>query len=91
MTYTLYILQRNSSPLLLSLMQKLTHQFYSKGNDLRPRTAFLIALGIHLEKNTRTKSTSPPGTYKTSLDTSLSLKSLSLQRKQINRVKSNGR
>ena len=28
------------------------------------------ALGIHLEKTTRTKSTSPPGTYETSLDTS---------------------
>ena len=76
----------NSSPLLLSLMQKLTHQFYSIGNDL-----WFIALGMHLEKNTRTESTSPPGAYKTSLDTSPSLKSLSLQRKQINRVKNNGR
>lgn len=28
------------------------------------------ALGIHLEKTTRTKSTSPAGTYETSLDTS---------------------
>lgn len=28
------------------------------------------ALGIHLDKTTRTKSTSPPGTYETSLDTS---------------------
>ena len=51
---------------------------------------FFIALGIldkHLEKTTLIKSTLPPGSYKTSLDTSPSPKSLSLHYKQINKVK----
>ena len=51
---------------------------------------FFIALGIldkHLEKTTQIKSTLPPGSYKTSLDTSPPAKSLSLHCKQINRVK----
>ena len=49
-----------------------------------------IALGIsdkHLEKTTRVRSTLPPGSYKTSLDTSPPPKSLSLHCKQINKVK----
>ena len=49
-----------------------------------------IALGIsdkHLEKTTLIKSTLPPGSYKTSLDTSPPPKSLSLHCKQINKVK----
>ena len=52
---------------------------------------FFIALGIpdkHLEKTTLIKSTSPPGSYKTSVDTSPPSKSLSLHCKQINKVKS---
>ena len=51
---------------------------------------FFIALGIlnkHLEKTTQIKSTIPPGSYKTSLDTSPPPKSLSLHCKQINKVK----
>ena len=51
---------------------------------------FFIALGIldkHLEKTTIIKSTLPPGSYKTSLDTSPPPKSLSLHFKQINKVK----
>ena len=51
---------------------------------------FFIALGIadkHLEKTTLIKSTLPPGSYKTSLDTSPPPKSLSLHCKQINKVK----
>ena len=51
---------------------------------------FFIALGIldkHLEKTTIIKSTLPPGSYKTSLDTSPPPKSLSLHCKQINKVK----
>ena len=51
---------------------------------------FFIALGIpdkHVEKTTLIKSTLPPGSYKTSLDTSTTLKSLSLHCKQINKVK----
>ena len=49
-----------------------------------------IALGIsdkHLEKTALIKSTLPPGSYKTSLDTSPPPKSLSLHCKQINKVK----
>ena len=51
---------------------------------------FFIALGIadkHLEKTTLIKSTLPPGSYKTSLDTSPPPKSLSLHCKQISKVK----
>ena len=51
---------------------------------------FFIALGIldkYLEKTTRITSALPPGSYKTSLDTSPLPKSLSLYWKQINRVK----
>ena len=51
---------------------------------------FFIALGIadkRLEKTTLIKSTLPPGSYKTSLDTSPPPKSLSLHCKQINKVK----
>ena len=49
-----------------------------------------IALGIldkYLEKTTLNKSTLPPGSYKTSLDTSPPGKSLPLHCKQINKVK----
>ena len=49
-----------------------------------------IALGIpdnYLEKTTRIRSKLPPRSYKTSLDTSPSSKSLSLHCKQINKVK----
>ena len=48
-----------------------------------------IALGIadkHLKKTMLIKSTLPPGSYKTFLDTSPSPKSLSLHCKQINKV-----
>ena len=51
---------------------------------------FFIALGVtdeHLEKTTLIKSTLPPGSYKTSLDTSPPPKILSLHCKQINKVK----
>ena len=51
---------------------------------------FFIALGIldkHLEKTTQIKSTLPPGSYKTSLDTSPPPKSLSLHCNQINEIK----
>ena len=51
---------------------------------------FFIALGIadkHLEKTMLIKSTLPPGSYKTSFDTSPPPKSLSLHCKQINKVK----
>ena len=51
---------------------------------------FFIALGIadkHLEKTTLIKSTLPPGSYKTSLDTSPPPQLLSLHCKQINKVK----
>ena len=51
---------------------------------------FFIALGIldkHLEKTTLIKSTLPPGSYKTFLDTSPPPKSLLLHCKQINKVK----
>ena len=51
---------------------------------------FFIALGIpdkHLEKTTLIKSTLPPGSYKTSLDTSPPPKILSLHCKQINKAK----
>ena len=51
---------------------------------------FFIALGIadkHLEKTTLIKSTLPPGSYKTSLDTSPPPKSLSLHCKQIKKIK----
>ena len=49
-----------------------------------------IALGIldkHLQKATQIKSTLPPGSYKTSLDTSPPPKSLSLHCQEINKVK----
>ena len=49
-----------------------------------------IALGIqdnYLEMTTLISSTLPPGSYKTSLDTSPSPKILSLHCKQINKVK----
>ena len=51
---------------------------------------FFIALGIldkYLERTTLIKSTLPPGSYKTFLDTSPPAKSLSLHCKQINNVK----
>ena len=51
----------------------------------------LIALGIpdnYLEKTTLIRSTLPPGSYKTYLDTPPPPKSLSLHCKQINKVKS---
>ena len=51
---------------------------------------FFIALGIlekHLKKTMLIKSTLPPGSYKTSLDTSPPPKPLSLHCKQINKVK----
>ena len=51
---------------------------------------FFIALGIldkHLKKTTLIKSTLPPGSYKTFLDTSPPPKSLSLHCKQINKTK----
>ena len=51
---------------------------------------FFIALGIpdkHLEKTMLIKSTLPPGSYKTSLDSSPTPKLLSLHCKQINKVK----
>ena len=50
----------------------------------------IIALGIpnnYLEKTTLIRSTLPPGSYKTALDTSPPPKSLSLHCKQINKVK----
>ena len=50
---------------------------------------FFIELGIadkHLEKTTLIKSTFPPGSCKTSLDTSPPPKNLSLHCKQINKV-----
>ena len=50
-----------------------------------------ITLGItnnYLEKTTLIRLTLPPESYKTSLDTSLTLKLLSLHCKQINKVKS---
>ena len=50
----------------------------------------IIALGIpnnYLEKATLIRSTLPPGSYKTALDTSPPPKSLSLHCKQINKVK----
>ena len=49
-----------------------------------------IAFGIpdnYLEKTAQIRSTSPPGSCKTSLDTSPPPKSLSLHCKQINKVK----
>ena len=49
-----------------------------------------IALGIpdkYLEKTTLIWSTLPPGSYKTSLDTSPPPKLLSLHYKQINKIK----
>ena len=49
-----------------------------------------IALGIpdnYLEKTTLIRSTLPPGSYKTSLDTSPPPKALSLHCKEINKVK----
>ena len=49
-----------------------------------------IALGIpdnYLEKTTLIRSTLPPVSYKTSLDTSAPPKALSLHCKQINKVK----
>ena len=52
--------------------------------------AIFIALGIpdnYLKKATLIRSTLPPGSYKTSLDTSPPPKSLSLHCKQINKVK----
>ena len=51
---------------------------------------FFIVLGIpnkYYEKTTLIRSTLPPGSYKTSLDTLPPLKSLLLHCKQINRVK----
>ena len=51
---------------------------------------FFIALGIsdkHLEKTTLIKSTLPPGSYKTSLDTLPPPQLLSLHCKQISKVK----
>ena len=51
---------------------------------------FFIALGIldkYLEKTMLIESTLTPGSYKTSLDTSTPIKSLSLHCKQINKVK----
>ena len=51
---------------------------------------FFIALGIadkHFEKTTLIKSTLPPGSYKTPLDTSPLPQLLSLHCKQINKVK----
>ena len=51
---------------------------------------FFIALGIpdkDLEKTMLIKSTLPPGSYKTSLDTSPPSKLLSLHCKQMNKVK----
>ena len=51
----------------------------------------LIALGIpdnYLEKTTLIRSTLPPGSYKTYLDTPPPPKSLSLHCKQISKVKS---
>ena len=51
---------------------------------------FFIAFGIsdkHLEKTKLIKSTLPPGSYKTSLDTSPPPQLLSLHCKQINKVK----
>ena len=50
---------------------------------------FFIALGItnkHLEKTMLIKSTFPPGSYETSLDTSPPPKNLSIHCKQINKV-----
>ena len=51
---------------------------------------FFIALGIadkHLEKTTLIKSTLPPGSHKTSLDTSPPPQLLSLHCKKINKVR----
>ena len=51
---------------------------------------FFIALSIqhkHLEKTALIKSTLPPGSYKTSLDTSSPPESLSIHCRQINKVK----
>ena len=50
----------------------------------------IMALGIqdnYLEKSTLIRSTLPPGSYKTSLDTSPTPKTLSRHRKQINTAK----
>ena len=52
--------------------------------------AIFYALGIqdkYLEKTTLIRSTLPPGSYKTSLDTSPPLKILSLHCKQVNKTK----
>ena len=52
--------------------------------------SYALALGIqdnYLEKATIIRSTSPHGSYKTSLDTSPPPKMLSLHCKQINKVK----
>ena len=59
-------------------------------NTFMTSNTIFIALGIpdsYLEKTALIKSTLPPGSYKTSLDTSSPPKSLSLHRKQINKVK----
>ena len=51
---------------------------------------FFITFGIlcnYLEKTTLNKSTLPPGSYETSIDTSPPAKSLSLHCEQINKVK----
>ena len=52
--------------------------------------AIFYALGIqdkYLEKTTLIRSTLPPGSYKTSPDTSPPLRILSLHCKQINKIK----
>ena len=57
---------------------------------LMASNSLFIALGIldkYLKKNTQMKSTLPPGSYKTSLDTSPSVMLVSLHCKQINKVK----
>ena len=54
--------------------------------NAKVKVAVFVALGIldkYLEKNTLNKSTLPPGSYKTSLDTTPPPKSLSLHCKQI--------
>ena len=61
-----------------------------KHYTLKASNTIFIALGIpdkYLEKTTLIKSTLPPGSYKTSLDTLLPPKSLSLHCNQINKIK----
>ena len=82
----LYSIDNFNTKIRVAILLKTGH---TKTLHMTSNTIFIV-LGIpdnYLEKTALIRSTLPPGSYKTSLDTSPPPKSLSMHCKQVNKVK----